>query len=294
MVTIGPDIAQSHESYSSCLFGQRSMLVKINAIIHEDIDYKALSVRLQAQVDELGDQVRQYQLRDARASEEAVREYMAEADRRVQEAERVCPFYVHACACVFVCVCITCMCVYGRVCLWTYVCTCIKVTAYLDLCIGVYFRIFQTVHVCAHMCVFGCTGVVYVQVHECSWHSVCSCKGALIVRLLILLWCIFTPPVSFIVFPAKNPVCMCICMSAHDGIALVHIDCSFCTLWTGSCFFVIVLKVKFGEASLLSLGVLLCCSANGDHATKLRAATAERYAFSTGRYTSINDGGHAS
>ncbi|KAL0490966.1 7-dehydrocholesterol reductase [Acrasis kona] len=51
IVTIGPSSVHSQESIGTLLFGQRAMKVKNVATINETIDYKALALKLQSQLD---------------------------------------------------------------------------------------------------------------------------------------------------------------------------------------------------------------------------------------------------
>ena len=61
IVTVGPAMDNSQETVSSLLFGQRAMQVENTALVNETIDYRALCLKLQGEVDELTDRVQELQ-----------------------------------------------------------------------------------------------------------------------------------------------------------------------------------------------------------------------------------------
>eukprot|EP01028_Stygiella_incarcerata_P004227 TRINITY_DN1904_c0_g1_i1.p1 TRINITY_DN1904_c0_g1~~TRINITY_DN1904_c0_g1_i1.p1 ORF type:complete len:1331 (+),score=456.95 TRINITY_DN1904_c0_g1_i1:142-4134(+) len=70
VITIGPDKRNVEETISSILFGQRAMKVVSTVRKNEDIDYHALCIKLQAQIDSLTDTINQLEIDVQKARED--------------------------------------------------------------------------------------------------------------------------------------------------------------------------------------------------------------------------------
>eukprot|EP00762_Andalucia_godoyi_P001494 ANDGO_00284.mRNA.1 Kinesin heavy chain len=88
VVTLRPDKAQMQESMSTILFGQRAMKVVTSVRKNQDVDYRALSIKLQAQVDLLNDELQRMKLEGAQQEETLASMNEAEIEAILAEHER--------------------------------------------------------------------------------------------------------------------------------------------------------------------------------------------------------------